>query len=613
MSLPHDARKKVQDAFEQILEESPFSVFVAPTGSGKSRVFAHRQSLLKEYRKVVHVLPLRSLVEDLAVDLACRLGSDVVGYQAGIEKIRYVVEGGGRCRVLSPLEARDPSVKVVDHDEYMLHPYTVTTYDSYSLSLLLSPLPELMLSRYGHPDMSIAVVGLSLNMLDEIHLLAPDTVQGVEGVEKAKAWGFVASVVKLVELLGSRVVYATATIQPELVRLVQDIVKVRPKVLLVASKWVRERYSRVVGGVDWLDVEELAGDVVEEYLDSLETRVDVREPSDIVLELCRLEKSSKILSVLNTVGRAVQVYNAVKRVCEEHGYQVLLVHGRMSQLHRAHIVSKISENKRRMVLVATQVVEAGLDLDFDVLVTDVAPLDSLVQRTGRILRHRISGREGLVVVSVSGNAISSCKTIYGVDCERLAKELKEELVDACKGRVDWRFSHPEKCTAYKLLLKPIEDVDRLRERMVGHYGNIFELLYTRYGRLEERIRIFETLFQGSVVRDAVRVPLLVKWRGMRDIVEAPLWLAKKLADSGEIVDRLVVEVVDVDSGESLELQLPCNPAMFVEGLEKRPLSMLRKVVQSIRSGLGDKFSKPYVRVVGLKLAENVYDGELGLV
>jgi len=206
MSLPHDAREEVQDAFECILEESLFSVFVAPTGSGKSRVFAHRQSLLKEYGKVVHVLPLRSLVEDLAVDLACRLGSDVVGYQAGIEEIRYVVGGGGRCRVLSPLEARDSSVKVVDHDEYMLHPYTVTTYDSYSLSLLLSPLPELMLSRYGHPDMSIAVVGLSLNMLDEIHLLAPDTVQGVEGVEKAKAWGFVASVIKLVKLLEGRVV-----------------------------------------------------------------------------------------------------------------------------------------------------------------------------------------------------------------------------------------------------------------------------------------------------------------------------------------------------------------------------------------------------------------------
>lgn len=79
------------------------------------------------------------------------------------------------------------------------------------------------------------------------------------------------------------------------------------------------------------------------------------------------------------------------------GVEPLVFHARFAQLDRQKrerevlaLFGKGSPDERRAgrVLVATQVVEQSLDLDFDAMVSDVAPVDLLVQRAGRLQRHK---------------------------------------------------------------------------------------------------------------------------------------------------------------------------------------------------------------------------------
>lgn len=98
--------------------------------------------------------------------------------------------------------------------------------------------------------------------------------------------------------------------------------------------------------------------------------------------------------VRNTVADALAAYD---RLIAEPALQgrVMLFHARFAQTDRNRIEEAVLERfgkpgdgtRGGWILIATQVVEQSLDLDFDCMVSDLAPIDLLIQRAGRIHRH----------------------------------------------------------------------------------------------------------------------------------------------------------------------------------------------------------------------------------
>lgn len=103
--------------------------------------------------------------------------------------------------------------------------------------------------------------------------------------------------------------------------------------------------------------------------------------------------------ICNTVARAQEAYQAVRECLSAEKdtveIELHLIHARMFLGERQRREEALGiafgrgedQRPKRAVLVGTQVLEQSLDLDFDVLVSDFAPIDLLFQRAGRLHRH----------------------------------------------------------------------------------------------------------------------------------------------------------------------------------------------------------------------------------
>ena len=148
----------------------------------------------------------------------------------------------------------------------------------------------------------------------------------------------------------------------------------------------------------------------------------VEEGDTLALNAAR--RGQAVLRIRNTVGDAIETYD---RLSQEHDC-IELFHARYAQIDRQQREGEVlaryglkggPEQRRGWLLVATQVVEQSLDLDFDLIVSDIAPVDLLIQRAGRLWRHARPDR-----------APSACQELVVVTPEPVAEPTARWLPSA---------------------------------------------------------------------------------------------------------------------------------------------------------------------------------------
>lgn len=130
--------------------------------------------------------------------------------------------------------------------------------------------------------------------------------------------------------------------------------------------------------------------------------------------------------IVNTVKKAQDI---AKSVLSKFGdISVKLLHSSFIATDRVKnekeltdLLGKTGDRPEKMIVVGTQVIEQSLDIDFDVMISDIAPVDLLIQRMGRLHRHKRDNRPDKhkkPVLYVLGNSKelefeSGSKAVYG--------------------------------------------------------------------------------------------------------------------------------------------------------------------------------------------------------
>nr|WP_307906084.1 CRISPR-associated helicase Cas3' [Clostridium botulinum] len=312
-----------------------------------------------------------------------------------IEKIHFPKEKTG-------LLHSDTSSEYLKRNNDELNMEQVDRTKQLSLPITVCTLDQLVdfIFKYEGYELKIATLSYSKLVIDEIQMYSPELV------------GFLIVALKHITEMGGKFSIVTATLPPIFLYLIdkQNIEYNKPEPF----------YKEINGQVQ------------------LRHRIKVLQEDINIDHVISNYKNKKVLIIVNTVKQAQSLYNQLNNILEDET-EINLLHSRFIKKDRTFKEEEILElgdlkTKDSGIWITTQVVEASLDIDFDVLYTELSDISGLLQRMGRVYRNRELINEDINIFVYTGknsypSGISkSDKSIIDNDIFNLSKQALIEYM-----------------------------------------------------------------------------------------------------------------------------------------------------------------------------------------
>ncbi|GAB6102016.1 CRISPR-associated helicase Cas3' [Thermococcus atlanticus] len=486
-------QEKAGESFKGLWQEellnkndSDYLTVIAPTGSGKTELGV---LWTKRRGKLIYTLPLRVALNDLYQRLSQEYFDDgSVGLLHSTAFMEYVEGAGTEIDI----------EKKVNSARLLAMPVMLSTPDQVFLTGL----------NYYGSDKVVSVYPESAIVVDEVQAYTPEMV------------AVFLRTLQLVRQAGGKVLIITATLPPHI-------------------KWYlsgftadeAEKYNVDIGELPEspFDFQFKVVDVAEEFKGKEEKvknlaikrhRIAVVEAS--LFEYQQGEKTNRlepifkgkenvlkkiteefepnglrtVIIVVNNVKKAIKTYEELKDELQGN-WEVKLLHSRLPEKKKQKTIGEVKrlleehrgyrnalkngnmpDNKPKpLLLITTQVVEASVDADFDAMITEISPIDSQVQRWGRVYRNRAEdySTDTPNVVIFSGIDRGTL-AVYGGGIGKSVLERTLEVLKEIENKpLDYRAERDAIDMVYS---------GEILERYINEVNNIFKKL--NYFTLEKK-------------------------------------------------------------------------------------------------------------------------------
>ena len=354
-------KNDILDAYNQ---ECNIFTLTAPTGIGKTLTSLELALKIKEDKrleKIIYILPFTSII-DQTYEIFDKL------FPHQITKQHYAVT----------FDDTQEDNRAYDRWKFILN--------SWSEPFIVSTLYQLFFALFSNKNsdnIKFQALQNSVVIIDEVQAIPFDLWKA-----------FKAILPLLAQKLNSTFILMSATM---------PILTDKTKALEVAQKEniFKDKNRYTLKYLDILDLEQLAMVIVEEF-----------------------REGKSVLCVVNTIKRSKLLYGMVKEQIEES----YCLNSYMFFEDKRDVISNLKEPNSNSVtnkiLISTQVIEAGVDLDFDIGFREFAPISSIIQTAGRVNRE---GKKGISDIYIFEGQNSVYDSIMMSESRKtLLEPLKEQ-------------------------------------------------------------------------------------------------------------------------------------------------------------------------------------------
>lgn len=340
--------------------------------------------------------------------------------------------------------------------------------------------------KYPGYEYKLATASYSRFIIDEIQMYSPDLLAAI------------IYAVKLINKAGGKIAILTATLPP----------------------FVRKELYKILG--DGVRTEDFSAyGKIRHNVKAMEKQL---ESSDVLNRIneCRKNGNKKFLVVCNSIDTADKIYSELLQLTDAE-INVQLFHAGFIKADRAvkerQILQASKDTSKTEIWISTSVVEASLDIDFDILFTELSDLFSLFQRFGRVNRKGMKSYKYTncyVFTQLQGNAKKyhfTDDTVYTLSKQAvltlggvITEEEKTELIDSYLSveNIESSKYYSDYCNAMRYL-ENLDDYMKSKSEGLRSIDRVDVIPQQIYDSNEEEIERIKNLFDNKSIPRKVKL------------------------------------------------------------------------------------------------------------